>query len=522
MVSKIGIMLTVSVGIAGMSCSSDPGGIDEQLVPVQSGDSWGYVDLEGHYVVNPQFSSCFPYTDGCAVVFKGNKCGYIDKEGIYVIQPDFIDGLPFSEGGAWTIKPGGAPTLIDKKGKELLVMKNVERAWAFTEGLALVRMADDKYGYINHDGKMVVSPIFDNANPFSEGLAKVKQGNKFGFIDKAGKWVICDSILKPETPFINGMAVVSNSDGLMGAIDKSGKIIINPQFEKLIPDGDWFIIENSNEFGWCDKSGKIIINPQFADVIPLCGFGDSDLAPVKVQDGEWGYIDRKGKIVINPQFDVATSFINNKVAWVKNKDKWGLIDKEGNILVNPQFKNLTSFYFYSINFNVMEMGNEFFVISQFFNVEAVVDEVMKLVNEKGIDGINPTLTLGSILKKYNKDENKLDSYSNISLKQIDFGNDVEATLVIDGDFYELVSDGWWGMTNVLNKNSHPDKVTLLLKMTGKAEDNKQALASAIASKMGISVLQNDDNYRFATGNYGKYKIEIFDYHAGIALSMSLK
>jgi hypothetical protein len=38
-----------------------------------------------------------------------------------------------------------------------------------------------QYGYIDKTGQLVISPQYDNANDFSEGLAAVKTGDKYGF-----------------------------------------------------------------------------------------------------------------------------------------------------------------------------------------------------------------------------------------------------------------------------------------------------------------------------------------------------
>jgi hypothetical protein len=37
---------------------------------------------------------------------------------------------------------------------------------------------------------MVIKPQFDMAGDFSEGLAQVKIGNKWGYIDKTGRFAI--------------------------------------------------------------------------------------------------------------------------------------------------------------------------------------------------------------------------------------------------------------------------------------------------------------------------------------------
>jgi len=55
---------------------------------------------------------------------------------------------------------------------------------------------DDKYGYIDNTGTLVVVPQFDDAFAFCQGLARVRVGGKgpfgegkWGYIDKTGKFV---------------------------------------------------------------------------------------------------------------------------------------------------------------------------------------------------------------------------------------------------------------------------------------------------------------------------------------------
>ena len=47
-----------------------------------------------------------------------------------------------------------------------------------------------KFGYIDETGRIAIKPQFDQAYPFTEGLAAVSIGSKLGFIDTAGKVVI--------------------------------------------------------------------------------------------------------------------------------------------------------------------------------------------------------------------------------------------------------------------------------------------------------------------------------------------
>ncbi len=49
---------------------------------------------------------------------------------------------------------------------------------------------DGKYGFMNVTGKTVITPQFDDAYDFSEGLAAVRIDTKFGFIDTKGVVIV--------------------------------------------------------------------------------------------------------------------------------------------------------------------------------------------------------------------------------------------------------------------------------------------------------------------------------------------
>ena len=48
---------------------------------------------------------------------------------------------------------------------------------------------DDKWGFIDVTGRLVIEPRFDSAWQFGDGVAKVKVNGKRGYIDKTGKYI---------------------------------------------------------------------------------------------------------------------------------------------------------------------------------------------------------------------------------------------------------------------------------------------------------------------------------------------
>ena len=79
------------------SCGNGGNDMNTSLVPILSGKSYGYINLEGVYMINPQFDEAGEFFDGRALVRKGNLYGYIDEKGTYVIPPKYVSATPFSE-----------------------------------------------------------------------------------------------------------------------------------------------------------------------------------------------------------------------------------------------------------------------------------------------------------------------------------------------------------------------------------------------------------------------------------------
>ena len=59
----------------------------------------------------------------------------------------------------------------------------------------------------------------------------------------------------------------------------------------------------AKKYGFIDKSGKMVIEPQFDGASDF----SEGLAQVE-KDGKWGFIDKSGKVVIEPQFDWVSDF----------------------------------------------------------------------------------------------------------------------------------------------------------------------------------------------------------------------
>jgi hypothetical protein len=323
------------------------------LYPIVQNGKWGYIDKTGKIVIEPQFDYAYKFFEGLARVKVGDektgKYGYLDTIGRFVVNPQFDDAGEFSEGLSW-VRIGNIETgkygFINNNGK-FVISPQFYKVSDFSEGFAAV-VIYGKYYYINKRGEIVfpqrkyshirigseiktniIEQGFDDAGFFSEGLAAVKTGEKWGYIDKKSRFVI-NPQFDYANDFSDSLALVKISEKY-GYINKHGIYVINPQF---------------------DYGGRIKHIPSFKELVIIQnrksnnnGFVEG-LSVVAVNDGEilkFGYINKSGKFIINPQFDNAGNFIEGLAA-VKVNGKWGYIDKTGEFVINPTFDLVNDFY----------------------------------------------------------------------------------------------------------------------------------------------------------------------------------
>lgn len=249
-----------------------------------------------------------------------NSCGSIPKEVSKIL-------LPIIAADKWGY--------MDHKGK-IVIPTRFDDANKFCDNLAVVEL-EGQYGFIDSNGDFKIKPIYEDARDFCEGLAAVKKNGKFGFIDKDGEMIIpfmFDDILWGFSEELASFEL----DHKFGYINKKGEIIIDPRFSAVdnFSEGYAAILIN-DKYGYINKKGEIIIEPQFES----CGEFKNDLAAVKLGN-KYGYINRAGTFVIAPRFEYASSF-SCGLACVQENDKYGYIGLKGKYVIPPTFCDFNDF-----------------------------------------------------------------------------------------------------------------------------------------------------------------------------------
>lgn len=162
-------------------------------------------------------------------IIRNGKWGFMDRTGRVVIAPAFADEHDFFHGLAAVAFPDGKWGFIDESGK-LSITARFDEVRDFIDDLAPVRIGR-KWGYIDTSGRMVIEPRFQSAGEFHEGLARIHLWSKVTCTsgeftsDDAPLWAF--HLLEDDKSDLPGCFP---QDGKFGYIDKTGEVVIAPQF----------------------------------------------------------------------------------------------------------------------------------------------------------------------------------------------------------------------------------------------------------------------------------------------------
>lgn len=307
---------------------------------------------------------------------RDGKAGYINSDGKVVIEPtlyvfrnkdgEFHDGLLLTRFGGDFVNASG----------KVAFDKPYGIYDAFSEGLAFVSEKHGKQGYINTAGDLVITPRFESASSFSDGLAAISLNYRWGYIDRTGRIVIPPRLVFADA-FHEGMARVV-TEGPCTYIDDDDPCGLG----RVIPRSDLQPDQvRSCKYGFIDRSGKLITLKTY-DAAKQFSEG---LAPVKMGT-KWGYIDKKGQTAIEPEFDEAQPF-SEGLAVVQQAGLAGFIDRTGRFAIPAQFQ-------YALDFSdgLAMVG---FYITSFKDDKGHIDRAFWYINKEGKQAISEEFDLAS-------------------------------------------------------------------------------------------------------------------------------
>lgn len=195
------------------------------------------------------------------------------------------------------------------------------------EGLSIVEK-DNKWGFVDKQGKEVIPLIYDAVIDFKQGYASVKPAgeNTYIDIDKTGKKVTIppyydDSYEKAD----RHLAGISDNEPFD---DLSNDYPSDKENVKIL------CYPNYNKCHAMNRRGKILVSLQ-AGYEEIDDFSNDGLARVR-KNNKWGFVSKLGEEVIPVKYDRANAF-SEGLTMVGQKNTYYIIDENGEIITTLTF-----------------------------------------------------------------------------------------------------------------------------------------------------------------------------------------
>lgn len=299
---------------------------------------FGAIRPDGSWSIPPRYEVLRPFSEGLAVFVHEGRTGLVDGSGRERFGlPEHVD-LDELQGGrlAFAIEPSRLDALVPE-GEAAFIAPSPLSRLVGTLGRWVGRLrgrATRRHGYLDATGRAVITPEYQDVEPFSEGLGAVQVGELWGFVDPNGQRRIAPTFRWIE-PFSEGLACAG--DELEGYIDARGEWVIPARFPgaSSFSEGLAAVEDEDERWGYIDRAGTLVVPARYALASEFaCGrasvYLDEDLEQAAL-------IDRVGKIVFEAEEDDALGDYSEDLCGVERDDLHGWLGLDGTWAIAPRF-----------------------------------------------------------------------------------------------------------------------------------------------------------------------------------------
>lgn len=262
------------------------------------------------------------------------KWGFADASGLLVVAAEYDEVRNFGPEGLALVRQNGEWNFIEATGKTK--GKSWSMAWPYAHGLARVRAANDSIGFINTQGKMAIPPTYSDAGDFApNGLAWVRRGDQYGLIDRAGKITL--PLAYEKLTHAGGDHYIFRQSGKEGLLDKSGTVLIQPNYKKLKPfaENGLAAAKEKSFYGYLNQAGEWRLLPSYFQASDF----NENRAVVTTRSEQLEFIDTTGNNYLREAYTQV--WYAKEGRWIVEKDgKYGAIDSSGSIIIPLVFQEL--------------------------------------------------------------------------------------------------------------------------------------------------------------------------------------
>ena len=228
--------------------------IDGVYYQVTKGIRWGYRDLMGNVVIEPQYVTACAFTSQglAAVTDEEGNLFFIDTEGnetvslrddVYVTPPEF------SYIRSRQLFQTALEDDIDSIGMYYYDSGYVMVRYCL-RGTSSERLYWNENRLVDAEGNYFDLPADYTLEGYSDGILLLKKDDgRYGYMNNRGEWV-APAVYRDASPFLYHLAVVVDEDGNYGMIDAEGNVVLPCVFDYVSDASGGVVAAYRAESGW--------------------------------------------------------------------------------------------------------------------------------------------------------------------------------------------------------------------------------------------------------------------------------
>ena len=282
----------------------------EYVVIGKINNLYEFIDYKtGLQISNSKYQYIDSICEGRSVcTYLNFKKVFVDERGIQISEE--YDKLGnYCEGLAW-YQIGNEFGYLDLKGQKVFIIK-ADMLECFYNGEAKYYV-NKKVGLINKLGEIILEACYDIIDtPFTNGYRTYVKDGKAGIIDN--KYNVIKEFKHTRVSFLDNSLLKSEFDGYFGLLTISGGDLCEPIYDSLrLYNSDLIIVNKEKGVGLLNKTGKCIIKPIYEKIEFIENHNDSNnffYLEVTLKKKK-GILDLEGNILVPIEFDTIDKNIN--------------------------------------------------------------------------------------------------------------------------------------------------------------------------------------------------------------------
>ena len=333
------------------------------LLPVKLNGKWGYINRLGQVVIEPQFDYACGFGSGkLAVISSNNRKGLISEDGNILVEPlykklQILNEKYFAVSGdsLWGIMKTDRSKITEEKysnvyifpGKMFLTRYNGLKGLVNTEGNTIVpvkfnylvtedscfikTVSKNGKGLYHISGKEIIPDQYEDVDVVKGKIFMLKKNSKWGAVSENKDTlfpIIYDN-------FQVNFNLIFLSHGKINSLFSPNKMIFifTSTLNYNCNNSEFILCKGNNVMGAIDYSGKILLDTSCTEIRYQDGYF------LFLKDGQWGLSTTKGKIILDPVYDVI-QIADKNIFKIYRERRWGLANSKGTIIYNPTAMNI--------------------------------------------------------------------------------------------------------------------------------------------------------------------------------------